>query len=72
MRNLKFTILTVVPFEPLGASALPLDAVSVSATVGDFALVEAQVALSALPARQAHAPPLLVVALARAQHRALH
>ena len=59
-----------VPGEAPGACARAVDALAAAAAVGDGALVAAQLALAALPARVAPARPRLVVAVAGAQHRA--
>ena len=56
--------------EPPGAGAPAVDALAVAAAVGHHALVVPQLALAALPAGVAPARPLLVVAVAGAQHGA--
>ncbi len=64
------TFLTVVSGESPCAEAPPVDAPPVATAVGHLALVVAQLALHALPAGVAAAMAVLVVAVARAQHRA--
>ncbi len=66
----RLTFLTRVAGESPRASALPVDAASVAVAVGAGALVVAQLALGALPAGEAAAGALLVVAVAAAQHGA--
>ena len=70
MNHHALTLLAGVPGEAPGAGARAVDALAAAAAVGDGALVAAQLALAALPARVAPARPLLVVAVAGAQHRA--
>ena len=64
------TLLAGVPGEAPCAGAPAVDALAAAAAVGDDALVVAQLALAALPARVAPARPILVVAVAGAQHGA--
>ena len=56
--------------EPPGAEALSIDALSVAAAVGDLTLVVAQLALQTLPAGEAAALAVLIVAVAGAKHGA--
>ena len=69
-RSLPLTLSAVLAGEAPGALAAAVDARAVAAAVGDDALVVAQLALAALPARVAPARARLVVSVARAQHGA--
>ncbi len=67
---LQLTFLAGLPSEAPGAEALSADTLAVPATVGHLALIVPQLALGALPPGEAPACAVLVVAVARAQHRA--